>query len=270
MSELSTIQNTRKINTVDSLVLDFKRLGLEKGMNIIVHSSLSSIGYVSGGAVAVVQALMDVITSDGTIVMPTHTSDNSDPALWENPPVPKEWWPIIRETMPAFHPFYTPTRGMGKIVEVFRTFPGVVRSNHPTVSFAAWGKHIDFITKDHPIDNPMGEASPLARFYELNGSILLIGVGHDSNSSLHLAEYRQNKQVPIKESAAVEIQGKRAWVTFENIAYQTELFDKIGAEFEESNPFVVKKIGNAEVKFISQVKIVDFAVEWLNKHNTKT
>jgi aminoglycoside 3-N-acetyltransferase len=198
MSESFTIQNKVKLNTVDSLVPDFKRLGLEKGMNIIVHSSLSSLGYVSGGAVAVVQALMRVITDQGTIVMPTHTTDNTDPSMWEKPPVPKDWWPIIRETMPAFHPSYTPTRGMGKIVEVFRTFPNVLRSNHPIVSFAAWGQHASRITAEHSLDNPMGEGSPLARLYELNGSILLIGVGYDSNSSFHLAEYRQNKQVRIK------------------------------------------------------------------------
>jgi aminoglycoside N3'-acetyltransferase len=53
-------------------------------------------------------------------------------------------------------------------------------------------------------------------------------------------------------------------VTFENIAYQTELFHMIGVAFEERNPFIVKKIGNAEVRLISQVKVVDFAVEWLN------
>lgn len=114
-------------------------------MTIIVHSSLSSMGWVCGGGVAVVQALMDVVSEEGTIVMPTHTVDNSDPSEWENPPAPEDWWSIIRENMPAYHPDFTPTRAMGKIVEVFRTYPDVKRSHHPTYSFAAWGKHADYI-----------------------------------------------------------------------------------------------------------------------------
>jgi aminoglycoside 3-N-acetyltransferase len=266
MSEQATILHTKKLHTVHSLIQDFKQLGLQKGMHVIVHSSLSSIGYVSGGAVAVVQALMQVITDQGTIVMPTHTSDNSDPSLWGNPPVPEEWWPIMRQTMPAFHPAYTPTRGMGKIVEVFRTFPDVFRSNHPTYSFAAWGKHAKRITQRHPLDYPMGEDSPLAKLYETDGSILLLGVGYDSNSSLHLAEYRQKQLVDNNESAAIQRNEEREWVTFENIEYQTERFSQIGSDYESNRKVFIGNVGNAEVRLISQVDLVDFAVDWLNQN----
>jgi aminoglycoside 3-N-acetyltransferase len=266
MSEQAIIQHTKNLHTVYWLIQEFEQLGLQKGMNIIVHSSLSSIGYVSGGAVAVVQALMNTITSSGTIVMPTHTGDNSDPSLWENPPVPQEWWPIMRETMPAFHPSYTPTRGMGKIVEVFRTFPDVYRSNHPTCSFAAWGKHAKWITQDHPLDYSMGEGSPLVKLYDLDGSILLLGVGYDSNSSLHLAENRQKRLVKNSESAAIQQNGKREWVTIENIEYQTEVFPQIGSDYESNKKVIHGKVGNAEVRLISQVDLVDFAVEWLNQN----
>lgn len=108
-------------------------MGLEEGMVVIVHSSLSAFGWICGGPVTVVQAFMDSVGEEGTIVMPTQTADNSDPSGWQNPPVPQEWWPIIREEMPAFDPEVTPTRGMGKVVEAFRTYPGVKRSVHPPV-----------------------------------------------------------------------------------------------------------------------------------------
>lgn len=90
MEEFSIVNKTKTMNTKESIIEDFKRLGLEKGMTVIVHSSLSSIGWVCGGAVTVVQALMETVTEYGTIVMPTQTTYNSEPSYWQNPPVPEE------------------------------------------------------------------------------------------------------------------------------------------------------------------------------------
>ncbi|MED1448875.1 AAC(3) family N-acetyltransferase, partial [Bacillus pacificus] len=73
------VASTPLPNTIKTITNDLRKLGLEKGMTVIVHSSLSSIGWVSGGAVAVVEALMNVITEEGTIIMPTQSSDLSDP-----------------------------------------------------------------------------------------------------------------------------------------------------------------------------------------------
>ena len=55
----------------------------------MVHSSLSKIGWVCGAEVSVIQALLEVVGEEGTIVMPAHTGDNSDPSVWENPPIKK-------------------------------------------------------------------------------------------------------------------------------------------------------------------------------------
>ena len=137
-----------------------------------------------------IHALMDVVTPEGTLVMPEHSGDLSDPANWRHPPVPENWWNIIRESMPAYHPDYTPSRGMGAIPEVFRTMPEVIRSDHPEVSFAAWGKHATFITSNHSLDYSLGENSPLAKIYDLNGKVLLLGVGFENNTSFHLSEIR--------------------------------------------------------------------------------
>lgn len=89
MSEATVINQTKKPLTIEGIANDLKQLGLKPGMAVIVHSSLSSFGYVVGGSVAIVIALMDVVTDQGTIIMPTHTSDYSDPAVWGNPPVPQ-------------------------------------------------------------------------------------------------------------------------------------------------------------------------------------
>ena len=78
MSELKVIQEAPTPRTRESLAYDLRALGVTSGMTVIVHSSLSSLGWVYGGPVAVVQALMDVVTDSGTIVMPTHAGDYSD------------------------------------------------------------------------------------------------------------------------------------------------------------------------------------------------
>ena len=139
MPEGQVVEKTETLATVESLQADFEALGVKKGMVLIVHSSLSAIGWVCGGAVAVIIALQEVLGETGTLVMPTHSTDLSDPSQWENPPVPESWWQTIRETMPAYAPDLTPTRSMGKIVETFRKQDGVLRSAHPLHSFCARG-----------------------------------------------------------------------------------------------------------------------------------
>ena len=165
MNECDTIRHTSTPATIHSLANDFAALGLREGMTVLVHSSLSSLGWVNGGSQAVIMALEQVLTSSGTLVMPTHSGDLSDPAYWQNPPVPEAWWGVIRDTMPAFDPELTPTRSMGKIPETFRKQEGVLRSGHPQVSFAAWGAMAARVTGGHTLEYSLGEGSPLARLY---------------------------------------------------------------------------------------------------------
>src|SRR5687768_13783978 len=83
--EKDLIDRTPELRTRQSLAADLRRLGLRPGTVVIVHSSLSSLGWVCGGSVPVVQALMDVLTEAGTLVMPTHSGEYSDPAQWQSP-----------------------------------------------------------------------------------------------------------------------------------------------------------------------------------------
>jgi aminoglycoside 3-N-acetyltransferase len=272
MTEQLAIEKTRALAspvTVASLERDLTALGVKPGMVLIVHSSLSSIGWVCGKSVAVIEALESVLTSDGTLVMPTHSGELSEPSYWRDPPVPEAWWQTIRDTMPAFQSDLTPTRGMGLIPETLRKQTGVLRSYHPQVSFAAWGRYKREITENHGLAFSLGEKSPLARMYDLRGHVLLLGVGHSNNTSLHLAEYRAhypNKKV-VQQGAPGFVDGKRVWQTFEDIETNDDDFEMIGKAFaEETRLECVGKIGQADAKLLPQKELVDFAVQWMEKN----
>ncbi len=263
MPESDAITRAEMPRTRESLATNLRQLGLEASMTVLVHSSLSALGWVAGGPVTVVQALMDVITPDGTLVMPTHSSDNSEPSHWRNPPVPPEWWPIIREAMPGYDPLVTPTRSMGRIVDTFRTWPGVRRSDHPAMSFAAWGRNADTIVSDHALDYGLGENSPLARIYDLSGWVLLLGVGFANNTSFHLAEYRIERRTEIEQGAAV-MEGERSvWRVYKDIDLNDDVFPEIGEAFEQTGQVARGLVGSTEALLFPQRPAVDFAAEWL-------
>jgi aminoglycoside 3-N-acetyltransferase len=271
ISEGDVVKLTKHPNTITSLKRDFKTLGVEKGSIIIMHSSLSKIGWTVGGPVSVIKALTQVLTSEGTLVMPTFTSENSEPSEWENPPVPKSWWGIIRKEMPAFEAKITPSRTMGCIVETFRNWINVFRSNHPTSSFTAWGKQAKFITENHELEAEMGENSPISRLYDLNGQILLVGVNHENNSSLHLAEYRSDfpGKSYIRNGCAMMVNNQRQWVEWKGLDVDSDDFEQLGKNYESKINYKPGNIGLAETRLISLRDIVDFGVDWLMEKRMK-
>jgi aminoglycoside 3-N-acetyltransferase len=268
MTIKSIINKTKTPNTISSLKKDFIKLGVSPGNIILMHSSLSKLGWTVGGPVAVLESLMEILTTEGTLVIPSFTYDNNEPSNWQNPPVPKPWWEIIRKEMPAFHPDKSITTQMGIIAETFRKFPNVSRSSHPHCSFTAWGKYAKFITNNHALFPTYGDESPLAKVYQLQGKILLLGVNHESNTSLHYAEYKSNLPIMIKENkgAAIVQNSNRKWVQWEEMAYSSIDFMDVGLEYEKSIGYIPQKVGKAETRFLSQPVLVDFAIEWFKKH----
>ncbi|MCL4265299.1 MAG: AAC(3) family N-acetyltransferase [Anaerolineae bacterium] len=268
MSEASVIFRSPQPFSRQHLAQDLRRLGVMPDMVLLVHSSLSQIGYVPGGAVAVIQALQEVLTAQGTLVMPTHSSDLSDPANWQNPPIPEVWHEAVRETMPAYDPAVTPTRGMGVIPETFRRWHDVVRSDHPQASFAAWGQQARFVTDNHLLEMGLGEQSPLARIYDLDGSVLLMGVGYGNNTSFHLGEVRSGVVATERQGAPIMEDGRQTWKWFTDYVYDADDFAALGADFEREESVTTGKVGLAECRLFLQRPAVDFARRWIRRNRT--
>lgn len=268
---MSMTINTNELPLTASLIANQLALaGVGKGTTLLVHSSMKSMNrWIVGGETAVIAGLELALGEEGTLVMPTHSSDLSEPSLWQQPPVPEPWWPIIREEMPPFRPDVTTTRGMGAIPECFRKREGVLRSSHPQLSFAARGPHAREIIEQHSLEHGLGEKSPLARMYELDGKVLLLGVGHHRNTSLHLSEHRasyKGKEIGM-QGAPILVDGERNWVEYEEVGYDSGDFHHIGAEFEKEPGRVrISKLGDAELRLMSIRELVDYGVRWMERN----
>ena len=255
----------RKIVLKQDILAALSEVGVRKGQAIMVHTSLRSLGFVCGGAQVVIEALVEAVGSEGTIIMPAQSWKNLDPAAgvhWEGP---EHWWPLIRENWPAYDKDITPTNTMGAVAEMFRKWPGALRSDHPARSVAAWGKHAEYLTAGHDLSNIFGDGSPIGKLYELDGLVLLLGVGYDKNTSLHLADARAEypgKHTCVEHSAVME-NGRRVWKRYETLFVDGEDFNEIGAAFEQACPVRKTALGNGTIRLMKQRELVDFAVRWI-------
>jgi aminoglycoside 3-N-acetyltransferase len=253
--------------TVGSLSGELTALGVPVGGVLMLHSSMRGLGFVTGGAEAVVLALLDALGPGGTLVVPTHTPDNTDPAQWRHPPVPQAWWPVIREHTPGFDPARTPSRWMGVIAETVRTWPGALRSDHPQVSFAALGRRAAEVVARHRLDDALGDDSPLGALYRFDAVVLLLGCGHDTNTSLHLAEWRQPApRRGVCGSSVRQPDGTARWTSWTDTLPDESDFPRIGADFEATGAVTVGTVANATARLMPQPALVDFAAAWMAAH----
>jgi aminoglycoside 3-N-acetyltransferase len=252
--------------TTASLAGDLRRLGVRPGETLLVHSSLRSLGRVTGGAPAVVRALLAALGPAGTVVVPTQTADNRDPSRWHDPP-PESWWAEIRNHVVAFDPVSTPSRRMGAVAECVRTWPGAVRSAHPQTSFAAVGPRAAALLAGHHLEAQLGEASPLARLAEAGARILLLGVGFDRCTAFHLAEHRLPDPPVRPDACAVITPRGRAWLSFAAVELDASDFRLLGGDLEAETDLVsTARIGRAEARLVGLSDAVDYAEKWLIAH----
>lgn len=133
------------------------------------------------------------------------------------------------------------------------------------------GKHRDVIIDGHSLEYAFGEQSPLARIYELGGSVLLLGVDNLNNTSLHLAEYRADyagKQ-EVMAAAPMMVDGVRRWMEFSDYNWNSDDFTELGVDFGRETGLIASGLVAASAaQLIPQREIVDYAVKWLERKRT--
>jgi aminoglycoside 3-N-acetyltransferase len=166
----------------EQVVGQLRALGVAAGDVLLVHTSFRAVRPIEGGPEGLIHALQESVGRDGTIVTPAWTGSDDE----------------------VFDPRTTrAAEALGIVPDMFWRMPGVLRSDHP-FAFAAAGRHAGRITGDPFVVPPYSPHSPLARVHELDGRVLLLGVGHDANTTVHLAEivsgvpYRVPKHITIE------------------------------------------------------------------------
>ncbi len=158
--------------TKEGIKKDLKKLGIKPGDKLIIHSSLRSIGHVIGGADTVIDAVLETIGKQGLLMMPVFSYSYEKG---------KGSVPYNKKISPS---------KTGYITEVFRKREDVVRSDHPTHSVAVSGKDAEYYAAGHEATKgAFDDDTPLHKLALNKGRILLIGVGHEANSSIHVAEF---------------------------------------------------------------------------------
>jgi aminoglycoside 3-N-acetyltransferase len=246
----------------------FQLVGLKQGDYVIAHTSLSKLGYVIGGPQTVIEALLETVGSEGTIMIPTQSWKNLSPEHGVHGDIPEVEWEKLKEYLPAYDKKITPTNTMGAVAEMFRNWPGTVRSDHPARSFAANGAKAEYLIDNHDLSDIFGQSSPLGKLYELDGKVLLIGVGHDKNTSIHLADVLADYPEKSNEtvSSVVTVNGQRKWVEYTTLKVDGKDFVSLGKDFERTNNVMQTSLNGAIITCMSQKALVDFSIEWMEKN----
>jgi len=230
-----------------------RQLGLGRSSSVIVHSSLKSFGYVDGGPEAVCDALTGTC---GTVLMPAGTWDFTGigpppgVARPHNAYEPAASWQEFDEQLAGATPFRLDLpidRWLGRVPEVLRQKCSPARSAHPLFSYVAVGPAARDLVDAQRLDWPLG---PLEALRELDGDVLLLGVGHTSNTTIHLAEQLLGRSRFYRYAKVAE----GVWMELPNIPGESHRFDLIEPELRSATTEV--KIGECRARRIPVAAVV--------------
>ncbi len=238
---MASDETGRSVVSRAELAEQLRALGVTRGGVLLVHTSFRAVRPVECGPHGLIEALRDALGPEGTLIMPSWTGDADA----------------------VFDPLTTPASpDLGVVADAFWRLPGVIRSDHPE-AFAAIGPQAERILSDPLPLPPHIPESPVGRVRELDGQVLLLGVGHDADTTLHLAEILAGVPYRVPAYCTVLQDGRPVRIAFGENNHCCRRFaladDWLRARGLQSEG----RIGHAHARLARSRDIVAVAVEHL-------
>jgi aminoglycoside N3'-acetyltransferase len=235
----------RQAVTREELVEQLRALGVAEGGVLVVHTAFSKVGPVEDGPRGLIDALQVAMGRNGTLVMPSMSDVDDEP----------------------FRLAATPCRAMGIVADTFWRLPGVMRSDSPH-AFAARGPRAAAITAPHPLDIPHGPESPVGRAHALDARVLLLGVGHDANTTIHLAENLAGVRYRLPVYSTVIRNGSLMRIDYDEVDHCCENFSLLDGWLDAQGVLRQGVVGRAPARLARSRDIVRTALAHLTECET--
>lgn len=234
---------SRETLSIARVAEQLRALGVDEGGVLCVHTSFRAVRPVEGGPGGLIQGLRAALGPDGTLVVPSWTGDDDAP----------------------FDPNATPaSEDLGIVADTFWRMPGVVRSDHP-FAFAAAGPLAERVVAGPLPTPPHVPESPIGRVHDLDGQVLLLGVSHDADTTLHLAELLAGVPYRIPKHITVMRDGRPARVEYGENDHCAELFRLADRWLRDRGLQREGVVGHAQARLIRSRDVVRVAMEHLSR-----
>ena len=226
---------------VDDVVEQLRALGVRPGGVLQVHTSFRAVRPIEGGPSGLIDALVRAVGASGTVVMPSWPEDADVP----------------------FDPHRTPAASdLGVVAQAFWQCPGARRTEH-VQAFAAMGEQAERVLSDPLPLPPHIEASPVGRVHELDGQILLLGVGHDANTTIHLAECIARVPYGRAKTCRAVVDGRPTLVEYRENDHCCQRFELVGDWLRDAGLEAEGPVGHGTARLADARAIVEQVVSRL-------
>ena len=233
---------TKEMSTAE-VALQLRRLGVSRGGVLLVHTSFRAVRPVERGPLGLIEALREALGPEGTLVMPSWSGLDDEP----------------------FDALTTPSADdLGIVAQTFWRLPGVRRSDH-FHAFAALGPHAAAITADPLPLPPHIPASPVGRVHDLDGQVLLLGVGHSEDTTLHLAELIAGVPYRTPSYCTVVENGRVTRIEYGENNHCCVRFSLADDWLRARGLQAEGRVGQAHARLIKSRDVVGVALEYLRK-----
>jgi len=238
---MPAIEAARDGTSAAEIVRQLRALGVGRGGVLLVHASFRAVRPVAGGPAGLIAALREGVGSDGTLVMPSWTGEDDAP-----------FDPSTSLAAPD----------LGIVAETFRLLPGVLRSDHPFACAALGPRAAGIVAGPLPLP-PHAPESPVGRVHGLDGQVLLLGVGHDADTTLHLAEVLAGVPYGVPKHCTVLRDGRPARIDYRENDHCCERFALADGWLRAAGLQSEGRVGNAHARLARSRDIVRVALERL-------